>query len=542
MWTKGWRDEIWSRLDQVWDLIVIGGGITGAGILREATRAGLKTLLVEANDFAAGTSSRSSKLVHGGFRYLKNAQIKMTFESVRERERLIREGRGLINPLGFVIACNRSDPIPAWLFGIGLSLYDLLAVRWSHRYYDKAGIKALCPELEMPGLTGGFRYIDALTDDARLVLRIIREAVMEGGLALNYAKVEGYIFDQARQVRGIQLRDAAPEGKDRCLEIQARMVVNATGAWADRLRALRVKGHSEPGSDRKKATARPLLRKLRGSHLVFPWERIPLTRAVSILHPVDQRPVFTFPWEGVTIIGTTDVDHLHDIEDEPYISMDEIEYLLKAVQHTFPAQQLGMEDVQSTFSGVRAVINTGKKDPSKESREHTILYEDGLLTITGGKLTTFRLMAVTTLKFLREKCAIRFDFDPDQPILDTPRPDILAALDVNNAVRLRLLGRFGCEIGNFVETARTEELAPVQPTPVLWSELRWAARCEGVVHLDDLLLRRVRLGLTLPGGGLPWIQEIRKIVQPEMGWDDARWEAEISSYEKRFKSNYSVQV
>jgi glycerol-3-phosphate dehydrogenase len=533
MWTKGWRDEIWSGLDQVWDLIVIGGGITGAGIFKEATRAGLKTLLVEANDFAAGTSSRSSKLVHGGFRYLKNAQIKMTFDSVRERERLLREGRGLINPLGFVIACNRSDPIPAWLFGIGLSLYDLLAIRWNHRYYDKAGIKALCPELEMPGLTGGYRYIDALTDDARLVLRIIRESVRNGGIALNYAKVEGFIFDRAGQVRGIQLRDADPQGNGRCLEIQAKMVVNATGAWADELRAL-------PGQD---GTAlRPVLRRLRGSHLVFPWDRIPLTRAVSILHPSDRRPVFTFPWEGVTIIGTTDVDHSHDIDEEPSISMEEIEYLMKAAQHTFPAQQLDLDDVRSTFSGVRAVINTGKKDPSKESREHIILYEDGLLTITGGKLTTFRLMAVTTLKFLRKKCAIRFDFDPDQPILDTPHPDILADFDVNSAMRLRLLGRFGSEIGSFAETARTEEMAAVHSTPVLWAELRWAARNEGIVHLDDLLLRRVRLGLSLPGGGLPWIQDVRRIVQPELNWDDARWETELSAYAKRYKSNYSVLI
>jgi len=309
------------------------------------------------------------------------------------------------------------------------------------------------------------------------------------------------------------------------------MVVSATGAWADNLRALQ-----------GRHAGRPLLRKLRGSHLVFPWDRIPLTRAVSILHPRNRRPVFTFPWEGVTIIGTTDVDHAHDIDEEPAISGDEIEYLLKAVQHTFPGQQLTIEDVRSTFSGIRAVINTGKKDPSKESREHAVVYEDGLLTITGGKLTTFRLMAVTTLKFLKQKCAFRFDFDPDQPILDTPDPSSIIDLDVEGAIRLRLLGRFGSEIGSFLDSAKIEELSTINSTPVLLGELRWAARNEGVVHLDDLLLRRVRLGLTLPDGALPWIGEIRRIVQPELGWDDSRWEAELSAYEKRYRSNYSIRI
>src|SRR5512134_1381266 len=186
MWTQGWRERLWSELDRSWDLIVIGGGITGAGILREAVRAGLRALLVEGHDFASGTSSRSSKLVHGGFRYLKNGQIKLTLESVRERERLLKEGRGLVNPLGFLLANYHGDAIPGWVFGAGLVFYDLLAFQWGHRRYDAYDMHDLCPPLAQEGLTGGYRYFDAQTDDARLVLRLIQESVGGGGAALNY--------------------------------------------------------------------------------------------------------------------------------------------------------------------------------------------------------------------------------------------------------------------------------------------------------------------------------------------------------------------
>ena len=184
MWTHGWRDRVWSASDQQWDIIIIGGGNTGAGILREAVRAGLKALLVEAQDFAAGTSSRSSKLVHGGFRYLKNAQFHLTRQAVLEREKLLKEGRGLINQLGFIMPSYTSDPIPAFVIGAALSLYDLLALNWSHRFYDASDFRAFFPFLSEVGLRGGFRFFDAQTDDARLELRILREAVHEVGAAI----------------------------------------------------------------------------------------------------------------------------------------------------------------------------------------------------------------------------------------------------------------------------------------------------------------------------------------------------------------------
>ena len=229
MWKKNWRDTVWSQLDGEFDLIVIGGGITGAGILREAARAGLKAVLFEQGDFASGTSSRSSKLVHGGLRYLKIAQIKLTWESVHEREHLLKEGRGLVTPLPFVMANFRGDHTPGWVFGLGLTVYDIMALKWNHASYDPDGLRGLVPQLVSPEMVSGFRYFDAQTDDARLVLRVLQEATKDEALALNYARVEGLLKTRNR-VTGVAIRDLASGG--RTLEVRARVVVSATGAWA----------------------------------------------------------------------------------------------------------------------------------------------------------------------------------------------------------------------------------------------------------------------------------------------------------------------
>ncbi len=526
MWARGWRERVWAELDRPWDLIVIGGGITGAGILREAARAGLRTLLVEAHDFASGTSSRSSKLVHGGLRYLKQGEVKLTFESVRERERLLREGRGLITSLGFLLPTFIGDRPPAWVFGLGLTLYDLLALQWSHRHYDAEDMRDLCPPLSERGLLGGYRYFDAQTDDARLVLRVIREAVREGGTALNYARAENLLRQRNGQVCGVVLCDQVETTRRVVsVEVRASVVINATGAWADDLRA--------------QIGQRGRLRRLRGSHLIFPAHRLPLRRAVSFLHPADRRPVFAIPWEGVIVFGTTDVDHSATLEAEAVISAAEVEYLLDALRYAFPALELGSDDVLATFSGVRPVVDTGQANPSKESREHVLWSENGLLTVTGGKLTTFRLMAHDALQAVRARLPGHPHFDPGGRMLIAP-PDLGPAPDFDPATRLRLLGRYSADAPDLIAAAAPRELESIGNSVALWAELRWAARAEGVVHLDDLLLRRVRLGLLLPNGGLDFIERIRAIVQPELGWDDDRWAREAADYARLWKRCYSL--
>lgn len=532
MWEKGWRDRAWANLDQKWDLIVIGGGITGAGIFREAAKSGLKVLLVEAQDFASGTSSRSGKLVHGGLRYLKNAQVKLTYESVREREFLLKDGRGLVSPLGFLLAGYKGDHPPLWVYGAGLILYDILAKKWSHRYYDSYDLHELCPTLKEDQLIGGYRFFDAQTDDARLVLRVLREGVAAGGCALNYAAVTGLLKTKSPSVRnpavcGVILEDRGGQIA-RQAEVQARVVINATGAWADHLR--------------QAVGATPRLRKLRGSHLILPHQRLPLTRAVSLIHPKDRRPVYVFPWEGITLVGTTDIDHTADMNLEPRISAPEFDYLLQAVQILFPCQELEPEDVQCTFAGVRPVIGTGKKDPSKESREHVLWQEDGLITVTGGKLTTFRLMARSALQRALHQLGKPAPNPVDEHILDPlPAPDTLPA-SLPASTRLRILGRYGCEAPEVLADAAPALQAAIDHSPALWAELVWSARKDGVVHLEDLLLRRTRLGLTLPHGGLPNLDEIRALTGAELDWDNARWDQEIHAYTALWNSSYRSPV
>jgi len=528
MWATGWRDPLWGELDRAeWDLIVIGGGITGAGILRESARLGLSCILFEAHDFASGTSSRSSKLVHGGLRYLKNAQIKLTSESVHEREHLLKEGRGLVTPLPFLMANFPGDRLPTWVFGLGLSFYDLLALKWNHASYSADGMRSLCPQLSAPQLVSGFRYFDAQTDDARLVLRVLQEAVDDGAAALNYARVEGFIRNSSQQVCGVNVTDMAPGTPGRTLEVRGRVVINASGAWADELR------HHNGGAQR--------LRILRGSHLFMPWKKLPLTRAVTFWHPQDGRPVFIFPWEGITLIGTTDVDHHASPLTDLSISQAETEYLMNAVQFAFPALELKQADVQSTLAGVRAVVDTGKANPSKESREFVLWMENGLLTVSGGKLTTFRLMAQKALRAVSALLPDKLKMDRNERVLD-PLPDENSLCDLPVEMRLRLLGRYGRAACDLVSSAHPGELDPIAESLPLWAELRWAARTEGVAHLDDLLLRRVRLGLQLPGGGVKQLERVRAIVQAELGWSDVRWLQEAAAYQSLWQAYYAPLI
>lgn len=518
------RDTLWGELNRNWDVIIIGGGITGAGIFREATRLGLQALLVEQRDFAWGSSSRSSKLVHGGLRYLRQGKVGLTRASVQEREQLLAEGPGLIEPLGFLLANYRGDRPGRFITGAGLSLYDLLALQWSHHYYSAADFRLLAGHLSPQSLKGGFSYGDAQTDDSRLVLRVIAEAVADGGRAINYAKAELLLRDPAGQVTGVRLVDQV---QTRCLELSGRVIINATGVWADQLR--------------QQLQREPHLRPLRGSHLIFPAWRFPVAQAISFCHPMDGRPVFALPWEGVTVIGTTDVDHKAHIDQEPAIGPEEVAYLMAATTSRFPDLALGLDDIVATFAGVRPVVSSGDKvDPSHESRDHVIWQEDGLLTVTGGKLTTFRLIAQDALQAIRQRLGELPTLSGDMPMLNPVSGNVPAGTTLDPTIWRRLTGRYGVWAEQLVGTARPGELQPIPGTSILWAELRWAARTENVVHLDDLLLRRVRFGLLLPHGGLTHIAAIRQICQPELGWDDSRWQAEVATYQQLISRCYGL--
>lgn len=522
MWEKGWREQVWKELDQEWDVIVIGGGITGAGVFRRSVAEGFKTLLVDAADFSFGTSSRSSKLVHGGFRYLRNKQFDVTREAVREREWMLREARELVTPLECLMPYYQ-DKRTRDMFALGVVIYDLMAPKWKHSHLSKKVLSVACPPLYSSELRGGFSYYDAQVDDSRLVLTLIREAVRAGGTAVNYVKVSSLLKDNAGQVRGAALTDQAGDLPEK--EIHARVVFNATGPWSDTLR------------DQLGAPAR--LRLLRGSHLVFPRQRLPLQTAVTIVNPSDRRAMFAIPWEGRVMVGTTDLDHRTRVDlGEPFATQEEIDYILNATNAIFTGVELGENDIISSFAGLRPIVSMGKAHPSQESRAHVVWNEEGLITVTGGKLTTFRIMAEQALTLASPSLPGTPDFSKRKRYFD-PLPQPMKEFDLAAAQKTYLLGRYGIEAAELLQEGLEGENSPIGSLPNLWSELRYNARHGGVIHLDDLLLRRVRIGMLLPEGGKNWMPRIRQMVQEELDWDDLRWQTEESRYREIYNAFYA---
>jgi glycerol-3-phosphate dehydrogenase len=485
-----------SALPPRFDLIVIGGGITGAGIFREAARTGASVLLLEQADFASGTSSGSSKLVHGGLRYLKTGQWQLTLESVRERQRLLREAAGLVETQPFLMPLYRGERPGRAAIRFGLWLYDRMArAARGSRWIGPGEVLALEPQLRREGLLGAMLYDDARTDDARLVLRLLLETQSAQAIARNYARVMELLRKDGR-VCGVGVQDLI-DGSAR--EIHADIVVNATGAWAETL-----------GGEA------PKLRPLRGSHFVFPLDRLPVGRAVSWLHPVDRRPIFAYPWEGAALYGTTDLDHGESRFQHPRMTTAEAQYLLEGLAHQFPGLRLTAADALARYSAVRPVVAGGKADPSAESRESALWSAPGVVGITGGKLTTFR---VTAQAVLREAARQQPQWSPrEQPLFEAP------------AEVSRLGGRLGAAHAQFLAETDATERVPLGGTPYSPAELRWAARHEHVVHLDDLLLRRTRLGLVAPGGGQALLPQVRAACQAELGWNDEMWQEKERRY------------
>lgn len=491
-----------KALDDRYDLIVVGGGITGAGVLREAVRSGARVLLVEAQDYASGTSSWSSKLVHGGLRYLKEGQWRLTLESVRERQRLLLEAPGLVEPLRFLMPIRVGARPGRWLMQIGLAIYDLMAGSRRSGWLSADQTQVLLPQLDAAQLCGAVHYEDARTDDARLVLRLILEACAGGATALNYVRAE--LLRDGDRICGVALTDAV-SGERR--NVEAGVVVNATGAWAAQL------GAGQHGV--------PTLRPLRGSHLVFAAQRFPLPAAVSWLHPHDRRPIFAFPWEGVTVFGTTDLDHDQAL-DQPRITTGEITYLMEGLRQQFPQLALKASDALCSYSGVRPVVASGgDNDPSSESRESALWTQPGLVGITGGKLTTFR---ITARQVLRAASVMHAALRPGK---DAPLFDAATAVPSQQ----RLYGRLGIlSAGRLLQETPGEERQAIGDTPYTWAELRWSLREESVVRLEDLMLRRSRLGLVSADGGAAFLPRIEKLCHEELGWDEVRWQQERQAY------------
>ena len=515
---------------QDWDIVIIGGGITGAGILQLASLSKLKVLLLEQKDFAWGSSSRSSKMVHGGLRYMAQGQVKLTQESVRERQELLKQADGLICDHSFAMSHYQNEfPYP-WLFNLLLDVYDVYSGIKQHKFWSKLDYQTLAPGVKEQNLLGGTQFSDALTEDARLVQRLIQEASLTGALAINYVKVTDLV-KTGQTVTGVRVQTAEDHTE---LEIKAKLVINATGAWSASMT------QNQPAPFK--------MRPLRGSHLILPSWRLPVASVISVLHPLDKRPVQIYPWQNVTVVGTTDVEHHDDIDKEPGISEQEFEYLMSCIDHQFPSAQIISHDIISTFSGIRPVIDSNSVlSPSKEKREHNICQSPGLITVAGGKLTTFRLIAeqvltrvtqlfsldTSTLKqaiFLSNKASITLtpEQSPEKPL---PR-----------YIQKQIQACYGVLSQHFIAQTNRELCQTISYSRHLWAELIWAVKYEQVVHLDDLLLRRTRLGNVLPGGGADYIEKIRALCSEYLTWDDARWHLETKRYLRLWQNHYSLPV
>lgn len=385
-----YRQETIDKLKkEKFDLVVIGGGITGAGIAVDATVRGMKVALVEMQDFAAGTSSRSTKLVHGGLRYLKQLEVKMVAEVGKEREIVFENGPHVTTPEWMLLPMHKGGTFGKFSTSIGLRVYDFLAgVKRSERRKMLTADETLQKEplVKKDGLKGGGYYVEYRTDDARLTIEVMKTAVDKGATPINYTKVENLVYEDGK-VTGVKVRDML---SDEEYEILGTKVVNAAGPWVD---SIREKDNSKKGKTLKLS---------KGVHVVIDQSKFPLKQAIYFDTP-DKRMVFAIPRSGKAYVGTTDTFYEGDPID-PGVTQEDRDYILKAIAFMFPEVKVTDADIESTWSGVRPLILEEGKDPSEISRKDEIWVSDsGLITIAGGKLTGYRKMAKTTVDLVAKK-------------------------------------------------------------------------------------------------------------------------------------------
>ncbi len=531
------RLEQLTQAEQIWDLVIVGGGVVGAGLLKRASQAKLKVLLVEQRDFAWGSSSRSSKMVHGGLRYIAEGQVRLTKESVLEREKLLKDAPLLVTKQSFAMSHYKKQFPWPWLFSSLLKVYDSIANladgNRRHKQYQQQDYLMLVPGAKEQELIAGTQFYDAMTDDTRLVQRLIQESLQLGGQAINYCAASNLI-EQDGKIVGLNVK---AEELEQEIAIKAKMVVNATGAWTNTLLQNSTSKTSDNETESLELT-KLNMRPLRGSHIILPNWRLPVATCVSVRHPVDKRPVQIYPWLNTTMVGTTDVEHSEDLSKEAKISQQEFDYLMATVENQFPAAKITADDVISTFAGIRPVVSQGGAiDPSKEKREHSIKHVPGLITVAGGKLTTFDVIAEDVLSLLQKETGL------NKPDFSTP---VFAKASTDNKANLpkhindQAIACFGELSDTFIAQSSEQSLTPISYTRHLWAELAWAAKYEQIVHLDDLLLRRTRLGNLLTQGGQSYLDKIKDLCQQTLNWSDEKWQQEVSRYQQIWQQHYSL--
>jgi glycerol-3-phosphate dehydrogenase len=535
-------DAIEAVAGQRFEVVVIGGGVTGAGVALDAASRGYSVALLERDDYASGTSSRSSKMVHGGLRYLRNFDLGLVREALLERQLMVQLAPHLVYPTPFLVPTLGEDRRSRSL-GIGLNMYDVMATTrvgrsrremraskeedeeysWSpdrHRTIDGAEAAELAPALAPREPASAYLFYDCQTDDARLVLTILGEAERFGAVMLNGAEVTGLI-DRDGHAAGVAFVEAE-SGQQ--MEVEAENVVNATGVWADRIRP-------EVADEEDM----PRIAPSRGTHVIVDQKDLPTGEAACIVPASEERTIFALPWYGHTLIGTTDNDYDGDISHVAP-SPDDVEYLLEAT-NAFFRTELSASDLNGAYAGVRPLIATGDPRKSVDISRKAELYEtsSGMLTITGGKLTTWRRMAKQTV----DRVVDREGRDAPCRTSEIPlgmeaRPEDLEAGDwLSETARDQLAFRYGHASRAVLDLAeqRSELAAPiVEGSPDLLAEAVIAARLEQARSVGDVLLRRTRLGI-LAAAGLRDADSVMPVAQTmgeELGWsaDRVRKEAE----------------
>jgi glycerol-3-phosphate dehydrogenase len=521
-----------ASLEDEFDLVVVGAGITGCGIALDAVQRGLRTLIVEQGDVASGTSSRSSKLIHGGLRYLKQMQFRITRLACRERDRMLSLSPHLVEPIRFLYPAYRGDRTPGWQVDFGLWMYDRLTGRPDrHAQVDSELLARLVPGLDTDDLDRALAYTDAMADDARLTLGVAATAHAYGAHLLTRCELTGAERSSRGTVRGVALHDLEDGGTYR---VAAGAVVNATGVWTDVVRELL-------GLEGRR------LRPSRGAHIILARDRMPLEAALTLLSPDDGRPVFLIPHDEGILVGTTDIYHDGELDD-PRPTKAEVDYLLRAASAALPQDPPTRNDVRGAFAGLRPILDTHAEDPSEASREEDIWQEDGILSVAGGKLTTWRSTAEEAVDELLKQlpqervrhlspCATR-----GTPLAGLAPPDLAARLTdgfaVDPAVARGMARRLGSLAWSAATTARRDaQLRPLEEgydlcAAEVQAHLRWGA----VVHLEDLLLRRVRLGMWHPEMATALLRKLRPIVRAELGWPWKRWRSEEERFMQALES------
>lgn len=513
------RKKILQQLEtETFDLAVIGGGITGAGVARDAASRGMKVALIESNDFASGTSSRSSKLIHGGIRYLENLEFGLVFEALQERQRLYDLAPHLVHPLRFLLPLYQGDRVGPFKMGLGMMLYDVLALFEAEAHERLSSDETLSrqPFLKSEKLRGSFVYSDAYMDDDRLVLETLRSSEQFGAVCLNYCKAGRGVIEND-SLTAIECQDL--EGQ-KTFKLKAKHFVSSVGPWTDQFGEQLI-----PGWKRQ-------LRPTKGIHLTLRRDRLPLKEAVVMATHSDSRIIFAIPRHEMIILGTTDTEFSGDPRNVR-TEAEDVRYLLKIVSDYFPGANLTLDDIVASYAGVRPLIHDGAQTESKTSREHKIWNVLANLTcVAGGKYTTYRHMSEQVVKTCLSAASFSIEdqlrFRQSNTLI--PLNPLASKGSLERAISLKdeiqyesqmpmasvlwLLERYGLEAVSLIEHFDGKRF------PHHWHlEALHHIRHTQCRHLVDFYLRRVPLFLMEKDHGLFWLESLTQLFAEELGWD-----------------------